>query len=217
MRRLLARTAALTALLVLFMAAARLIGELVETPPPAWLKVEIGQDQQACWHNICPGKTTLEEAERLLRLDNTLLDFRRGALSLCWSAPSSYFIGCVLHNATRDDSPHAADTVNEIMFDNLRGVSLGEMLMAFGEPLGAVGCIRLDEMGQWRLGEAGFKGNIRIRLDPSPSSLAQDHYTVRFRPDITVDHIWIHSAESQIQDRPISAWKGFTAGRCPPK
>ncbi len=203
MRWLLARTGAMIVLLVLDVVVARLIGGLNKSSVAEILKVEINQDQQACWHQICPGQTTLEEAEKLLRADETMFVSRSGP-AINWFSKSNYHLnGYMIAPPEGTDLAVWLKTTN-IVYDitfqgGLPSSTLGDMLLMFGNPAGAKACVA--EVSGIGFGEADFDGNIEVVFDFSPLVRNADNWIARFTTNSRVWRVAITSHEFVLHRR----------------
>src|SRR5437899_1729183 len=50
---------------------------------------------QACWHDICPGQTTLDDAKRILAADKSLTMPDSERFPFCWESHVPYYVVCL--------------------------------------------------------------------------------------------------------------------------
>src|SRR5215510_9802388 len=93
MRRLRVRLTLMTATLSLLLVLVWVVGGTAANPLVGTFTETILHDgqMQVCWHEICPGQTTVDEAKAILNAD-TALSFDSDAWErdkvLCWNTPN---------------------------------------------------------------------------------------------------------------------------------
>jgi hypothetical protein len=206
MNRLLLWTpASVTAFAILLMAV-RMVGGLAV--PPAIQELEVYQcTPQPCWHDIRPGHTTFEQAERILRADSTFVTRQQNDLSgnmLCWRAASDpTWQGCI-PSWSKPLPDNVVRTVG--LWPSEVTVRLGDAIVLFGEPTSSQLCWTINPPanvpGPLVTVYIHFKDNITAvaynPLEPKET---------RFDPGMTVYQL-TYRRDAVPADAP--AWRGFT-------
>lgn len=133
MRRLVLSTVCMIAILALLMAGARIVGNPKRTPESVLF--DPGNCLQPCWHSIQLGKTTLDQAEAILRADPEFItDVQRETpvvrCALSWTMQSKpIYYGC-LHSLN--------GVISELWLESWwihDGRPLSDALIALGSPI----------------------------------------------------------------------------------
>jgi hypothetical protein len=170
-----------------------------------------GACPQPCWRGIQPGKTTLDQAEVILRADgkftlepNSFTDpFGKINYQLCWSRSSApRWEGC----ATRRGSPNPNDPIDDIVL--IPEIRLGEVVQALGQPTGFQLRLGTDTIDA----DLYFGGNIRVDAGIIYSAMMSS-YNYQLTPYITIVRVTYFRPEQQPRCNP-HPWRGFgTPGR----
>jgi hypothetical protein len=194
MQRLLVWTASLTIVLCISMLSARLIGSRNKVPGAAIF--DPGDCSQPCWHGIQPGKTTLDEAEAILRADPLFSDIRREQpvvrFDLEWTINSNPIYG----GGVRAEN----NVVTKIWIMSYwlhDGVPLTDAMLALGSPQSISVCS--GPSGRHATMIFSEKVTVNTELRSTDISLA-------YLPIVQAAH---YPADSDLDVYPASAWRGF--------
>jgi hypothetical protein len=197
MKRLSWWTSSISILLIVLILSARLVGSRNKVPGAAIF--DPGNCPQPCWHGIQPGKTTLDEAEAILRADPLFSDIRREQpvvrFHLDWTINSNpvYYGGVHAENNVITKIWIIISPIN-----THDGVPLMDAILAIGSPQSIFTCIGMSARGSivkfsekltltaWFVGEA-------INLD-NWSFVETAYYT---------------SGEIEPEDYSMQRWRGF--------
>jgi hypothetical protein len=169
-----------------------------------------GDCSQPCWHGIQPGKTTLDQAEAILRADRTLTletnsftdPFGKIHYQLCWSrtfAPK--WEGC----ASRRGSANPNDPIDDIVL--IPDIRLGEVLQVLGEPTGIHLLLGTDTINA----DVYFGNNIRVDTGVIYSAL-MPAYRYQLTPHQRIVRVTYFRPEQPPRCKPYP-WPGFGTPR----
>ncbi len=171
-------------------------------PPFLTLFAQQGCDSP-CWHHIQLGKTTLTQAEVILRQDMTIRDLGFSEDGLCWTAGN--WQGCL-------GSDSGQQTVNSMTFYPPDGdFRLGDAVQVFGEPLASAdACLFQDDGPFETTALILFAHQVQLTVS-APTA------TFSLSPSMRVNMISYSRVPSPAQFS--SPWRGFTllndsAGNC---
>ena len=158
---------------------------------------------QACWHGICPGQTTLDDARNILRADNTLKMPDSEKYPLCWESHTPYYVVCLGNKNSRlvsiqIDVNFQFDATEIIEPASRLKLVMGDVVAMWGHPLG----VEATRCGLSSL-QFGNKGAVRIvwvqnigsgntwTLDPNRSEVASFTLSTQSQTDAyTVPTEW---------------------------
>lgn len=195
MQRLLLWTASLTIVLIVSMLSARLIGSRNKIPGAAIF--DPGDCPQPCWHGIQPGKTTLDEAEAILRADPLFSDIRREQpvvrFDLDWTINSNpiYFGGIRAEN----------NVVTKIWIMSYwlhDGVPLTDAMLALGSPQSISVCDGVSG----RHATMKFAEKVTLYTELRSTNIALDYL-----PIVQSAH---YTSDKEPNLHPLSGWRGFS-------
>ena len=195
MYRVVVSSAILVAVIAVFTLGTYLIGRVVRTVSP--LLVDYQCSPQPCWHEIYPGKTGFQEAQRLLQSDPRVKITAVTVQELCWTISAARLASCL-----------SADTRGLVTLINLQidsPLRLGEVFATLGQPLG----IRLCHITTITV-----TSNRPLFMDvyfPGGSVVTSGYFhpfTVgQLTPDQPIDYIRITASKDA--QRGIGNWQGF--------
>jgi hypothetical protein len=221
MVRLLARVAigvlAFSSVLILI----RLLGGLGPSPAAAILGPNTLRRPQPCWYDICPGETSLLQAENLLQADNgrisniqhhidngyadTIDLYWEVQLDPMWQAGAFGYLSSETQDAIVDSLA---------LGQRYKVVRLGDMITLLGDPLYsgemcAENTLIDDLPGYGIVVGLAFKGDIYVAVyKPLSNIYKKDGW--RISPDMVVFYVLY---EKVSPDAPLlePRWRGFTA------
>src|SRR5258707_7116965 len=97
MIKMLVRLGVFTGSILLLLCIVQVAGRTVKNPIQGMFSETVLPDGQTltCWHGICPGQTTVDEATRILQADPTLSPVHQEWTSPCWESHSPYYAVCL--------------------------------------------------------------------------------------------------------------------------
>lgn len=165
-----------------------------------------GNCTQPCWHGIQPGKTTLDQAEAILRADRTLAletnsysdPFGKLHYQLCWSRTvAPRWEGC----ASRRGSSNANDPIDDIVL--IPDIRLGEAVQVLGKPTGIQLLLGTDTIDA----DVYFRGSIRVDAGMIYSAMMPS-YVYQLTPYKQITRVTYFRPEQQPRCKP-HPWRGF--------
>jgi len=223
MRRLLVWTIGLTVVLMAALYAVSSVG----TPDrwiPAQVKLVLSAEaqnaDQACWREICPGKTTIDQAQRILQKLPTLVGatrFKNPRTQLEWDLTTSPPVSI---QAYWDIPTTVFNELQLMTFSKVPGLTLGDAIQWFGRPVTTNRiCFTGDPMrrpAKIRL-QVYFANGAMLGIEGSTKHIRQEatppHRTlVRLQPWMQVISVAYERAELIPQASPNSGfqpWHGF--------
>lgn len=177
------------------------------SPSPAMLAIDPGSCSQPCWHDIQIGKTTVKQAEALLKQDSKFVvelnidpnSFGAGGMS--WEAQS----GPIDWGAADPQIPNDPNSPVNFLYMYLDDLRLGDAIQVFGEPVGYELCWRTDTM------DAHVHFNNHIDVLVSGIYIDMMGHMSAFAPNQNVAAVIYHPLDQQPYRRELRPWEGFKA------
>jgi hypothetical protein len=153
-----------------------------------------------CWHNIYPGKTTLDHAKSILLGDSNIELYTISDHRLCWIEVNSIakFSSCAL-----TDANGVVETIH-LSIDSV--LLLGDTVLKFGQPMTIRFCnITTSYVTTHNsiVVVAYFQAGTRIQSSILPNSPAE-----QFTPTILIDNIEYTSRPFVLSQ---NTWRGFSS------
>lgn len=199
------------ALLVLILTGSREISRRLSSASPEAAILGVEACNQPCWHGIHPGVTTLDQAAENLRADQVLVanvldvqlgDFASRRREVCWQIRSQLdWRGCAL----RDQG--FAGPINRVELEPPDpGLSLGDTILLFGNPVAAEYCVRLG----FYYAFVYFPDNVEVRAR-GESPIQSGAAAPRYDPTMQVFMVRYHyPADEPPYAFDTPRWRGFT-------
>ena len=186
--------------LSLFIVAARSIG--ARSDPSRLAMLSPGSCTQPCWHDIQPGKTSLEDAANILRNENIVKDARwpEYLYQLCWSSNTQP----VWHGCVRRSSDHHTPVRSVELQPPTNAVRVGDLIRLFGEPTAARLCSFWMDMEPNIVALIYFPNNILVTAH-------SQHNESGLNPDMTVRWLYYYPAGAPLYGGRTPAWQGFNS------
>lgn len=209
------RTVVITLIVLLLVLAVRWLGSLRRNPLAEILQSDIGPISQACWNHICPGRTSFDEADALIRAQPdrvSHIDFHKypgSSTSLCWS--DVQLLGATV---CAEQSEPDVDIIDNVQIGPLWDdfpVSLGDVISLFGAPSSTNLCVR-------RWPDLQNSQAVSVEITYSAGHVTVDAYNShllawKIDPAQTVHYIEIsHSHAPLLYGGVTWDWRGFIDG-----
>ncbi len=164
--------------------------------------LEPGNCAQPCWHGIQPGKTTMAEARTILDADAGLELQRDSVVSPEWRSTQAPWGVRVVGTYLVGDLDVAGISV-------LPDVQLGDLVLAFGQPIG----YRLQMMTDSAEGIVYFENHIQANVGMIYFALAPPYTEMLpFTPKMSIHHI-SYSGPDSLPCK-LNPWPGYS--KAPP-
>jgi len=211
---LLKRTIAIILLALLLVLVVRCFASLHRNPLADVLQSDIGPLNQACWHYICPGRTSFGEADALIRAQPNRVNhiyfhkYPGSSTSLCWS--DAFLLGATV---CAEQPQPGTDIIDYVQIGPLGDdfpVSLGDLISVFGAPSSANLCVRGEpdlQNSQATSVEVTYKA-MHVMLEAYNSHLP----AWKIDPTQTIHYVEFYNSTIPLYDGVTWDWRGFVHG-----
>jgi hypothetical protein len=157
---------------------------------------------QPCWHNIRLGKTTLEQAARILAEDGTLRVTTQDLYELCWiTKRAPVWSGCASHWSSSDPT---SPIERLLLWPAPDALHLGDVILTLGKPQSIVLCWRTYILA------IHIYLNDRIAVMAYLTDGSWPQQISRLDPRTAVQEVLYNLIEWIPHSQARQPWKGFT-------
>ncbi len=194
----------------LLVVVAKAIGRM--SLPPAATSVLTEACAAPCWHDIQPGKTTIDEAEALLQADHTTLianvyrlqtqQFAYTDHQLCWDIQGRPpWQGCAAASALPVKGGPVTRLDFDLVLDSNPPFQLGDAIVKFGQPQVALLCSRLGFVYT----RIFFPNNVEVRAINQ-----RDQLRLELTPNMSVYSVrYYYPSDEPPYPFDAPPWRGF--------
>jgi hypothetical protein len=166
-----------------------------------------------CWHGIHIGKTTMSEAELILKESHFAVITNPYDHDLMWTENASPITRGVIYPVYDFDVlTNWRDEVDRIYLSlDDESLSLGDAILLWGTPIGTNTQLCSDTTGYFTI---YFEGNVQIDVNPAKQINRGSLSPSALTPYTVVTRIGYVSKDNSYFPRELQKWKGFV--RFPP-